>query len=145
MTRSTARIKKDRQDWVCALQANPDRILHPTGFKPGEFSDDQYHLLLSATSGRASTSREDGADWRALIPDLANRWRALIATRRLPIGPLTSPHCARKMAARDRRPVRRPPAILRRMRATQDADEPLWSVERFPDFAKINSGDSAPL
>lgn len=61
--------KKDREDWVRALQANPDRILHPTGLKPGEFSGDQYHLLLSAMSSGASTSREDGADWRALIPE----------------------------------------------------------------------------
>ncbi len=61
--------KKDRKDWVRALQANPDRILHPTGLKPGEFSGDQYHLLLSAMSSGASTSREDGADWRALIPE----------------------------------------------------------------------------
>jgi len=61
--------KKDREDWVRALQANPDRILHPTGLKPGEFSGDQYHLLLSAMSSGPSTSREDGADWRALIPE----------------------------------------------------------------------------
>lgn len=61
--------KQDREDWVRALQANPDRILHPTGLKPGEFSGDQYHLLLSAMSNGVSTSREDGADWRALIPE----------------------------------------------------------------------------
>lgn len=61
--------KKDRKDWVRALQANPDRILHPTGLEPGEFSSDQYHLLHSAMTSGASTSREDGADWRALIPE----------------------------------------------------------------------------
>lgn len=61
--------KKDREDWVRALQANPDRILHPASLKPGEFSSDQYHLLHSAMSSGASTSREDGADWRALVPE----------------------------------------------------------------------------
>lgn len=61
--------RKNRKDWARALQANPDRILHPTGLKPGEFSGDQYHLLRSAMSSGASTSREDGADWRALIPE----------------------------------------------------------------------------
>lgn len=35
-------------------------------------------------------------------------------------------------------------AVRARQRATQDADEPLWSVERFRDFAKINSDESAP-
>ena len=61
--------KKNRADWVRALQANPDRILHPPVLKPGEFSSDQYHLLHSVMGSGASTSREDGADWRALIPE----------------------------------------------------------------------------
>ena len=60
---------KDRADWVRALQANPDRVLHPTGLKLGEFSSDQYHLLHSAMGSGASTRREDGTDWRALIPE----------------------------------------------------------------------------
>ena len=61
--------KKDRADWVRALKADPDRVLHPFGFKPGEFSNDQCYLLDSVMSGGASTSREDGANWRALIPE----------------------------------------------------------------------------
>lgn len=61
--------KKDRADWVRALKADPDRILHPSGLKPGEFSRDQYHLLGSVMSGGTTTSREDGANWRALIPE----------------------------------------------------------------------------
>ena len=61
--------KKNRADWVRALKANPDRVLHPAGFKPGEFSGDQYHLLGSVMSGGVTTSREDGANWRALIPE----------------------------------------------------------------------------
>jgi len=61
--------KKDRADWVRALKADPDRVFHSSGFKPGEFSNDQYYLLLSAMDGGVSTSRENGANWRALIPE----------------------------------------------------------------------------
>ncbi|MDR5806671.1 hypothetical protein [Caballeronia sp. LZ001] len=61
--------KKDRGDWIRALMANPDRVLHPEGFQPGEFSGDQYHLLLSVMDSGVSTSRENGANWRTLIPE----------------------------------------------------------------------------
>ncbi|UEP27177.1 hypothetical protein [Burkholderia sp. B21-007] len=61
--------KEDRRDWVRALMANPDRVLHPAGLQPGEFSSDQYHLLASVMSGGVTTSREDGANWRKLIPE----------------------------------------------------------------------------
>ena len=61
--------KKDRADWIRALKTDPDRVLHPPGLKSGEFSNDQYYLLRSAMSGGASTSREDCANWRALIPE----------------------------------------------------------------------------
>ncbi len=61
--------KKDRGDWVRALRANPDRVLHPAGLLPGEFSSDQYHLLNSVISGGVTTSREDGANWQTLIPE----------------------------------------------------------------------------
>jgi len=59
--------KKDRGDWVRALMANPDRVLHPAGVEPGQFSNDQYQLLLAAMSDGTNTSRDDGANWRALI------------------------------------------------------------------------------
>lgn len=59
--------KKDRGDWVRALMTNPDRVLHPAGVEPGQFSNDQYHLLLTAMSDGANTSRDDGANWRALL------------------------------------------------------------------------------
>lgn len=61
--------KKDRADWVRALKADPDRILHPAGLKPGEFSSDQYYLLASCAGGSLSTSREDSANWQSLIPE----------------------------------------------------------------------------
>ena len=61
--------KKNRADWVRTLKADPDRILHPAGLNPGEFSRDQYYLLASSMSGGISTSREDGANWQSLVPD----------------------------------------------------------------------------
>lgn len=61
--------KKNRADWVRVLTADPDRILHPAGLKPGEFSRDQYHLLASIMRSGLSTSRDDGANWKALIPE----------------------------------------------------------------------------
>ncbi|WP_420965299.1 hypothetical protein [Bradyrhizobium sp. B120] len=61
--------KRNRADWVRALRADPDRILHPVGLKPGEFSRDQYYLLASIMNGSLSTSREDGANWQSLVPD----------------------------------------------------------------------------
>lgn len=61
--------KKDRSDWVRALVSNPDRVLHPAGLQPGEFSRDQYYLLAGVMSGGVTTSHEDGANWRKLIPE----------------------------------------------------------------------------
>ena len=61
--------KKNRTDWVRVLKENPDRLLHPADLKPGEFSNDQYYLLETIMSGGSSTTRENGANWRALIPE----------------------------------------------------------------------------
>ena len=61
--------KKMRTDWVRALKDNPDRIVHPPGLNPGDLSNDQYHLLVSSMSSGVSTSREDGANWKALITE----------------------------------------------------------------------------
>lgn len=61
--------KKDRSDWVRALKANPDRVLHPIGLQPGDFSGDQYHLLCSVVNDGMNTRYVDGANWRKLIPE----------------------------------------------------------------------------
>ena len=71
-TKRAAREREEtenRADWVRALKENPDRVLHPVGLPPGDFSVDQYHLLLTAQGGRSATDREDGANWRGLIPE----------------------------------------------------------------------------
>lgn len=61
--------KQDRADWVREIKADPDRVLHPLGQKPGEMSNDQYYLLHSIISSGDSTSQDDFAKWRTLIPE----------------------------------------------------------------------------
>jgi hypothetical protein len=61
--------EENRADWVRELKANPDQVLHPAGLTPGDFSNDQYYLLRSCMSNRISSSRDDGAAWRGLIPE----------------------------------------------------------------------------
>lgn len=63
------RQRKDRNKWVRALIANPERVMYPADLPPGELSGDQYHLLLSAMNDGEATSRENGANWQALIPE----------------------------------------------------------------------------
>lgn len=60
--------KQNHADWVRQLKENPDRVHHPVGLKPGEFSVDRYHLLVSASGGHMA-ERENGANWHRLIPE----------------------------------------------------------------------------
>lgn len=67
------KVKEDKEqqhraDWIMALKADPDRIRQPAGLKPGEFSHDQLHLMLSVPDGCMANDR-GGADWRTLIPE----------------------------------------------------------------------------
>lgn len=65
--------KENRADWVRTLRSDPDRIIHPLGLKPGEFSRDQYNLLASTMERSSLTNREDGANWRSLIPEFGEQ------------------------------------------------------------------------
>jgi hypothetical protein len=65
--------EENRADWVRSLRADPDRVVHPPGLKPGEFSRDQYYLLASTMERGLSTSREDGANWQSLIPEFGEQ------------------------------------------------------------------------
>ena len=58
-----------RADWVAALKEDPDRVRHPAGLTPGEFSNDQLHLLVAAMKDAGATNRQGGANWRNLIPE----------------------------------------------------------------------------
>jgi hypothetical protein len=69
------RDEEDREDderraqWIAELKADPDRVRHPANVKPGEWSSDQYHLLLSESGG---DDEERGANWRSLIPEFGD-------------------------------------------------------------------------
>ena len=63
---------RKRADWIRALKSDPDRVLHPTGLKPGEFSGDHYHLLMSISKQRGAVDPRDGANWQALIPEFGD-------------------------------------------------------------------------
>lgn len=60
--------QRHRADWIMALKADPDRVRHPAGLKPGEFSRDHYYLMTSVPDGGMANDR-GGADWRTLIPE----------------------------------------------------------------------------
>ena len=61
--------EQKRADWVRGLKENPDRVLHPVGLQLGEFSRDQYYLLLSILRVRSGGDRMEGGDWRELVPE----------------------------------------------------------------------------
>lgn len=60
---------RNRADWVRGLRENPDRVLHPPGLNPGDFSGNQYRLLATALTDGTATSRVGGDNWRGLIPE----------------------------------------------------------------------------
>ena len=62
-----AQEEQQRADWIRMLQADPDRVRRPPGLSPGDFSSDQFYLMRAVPDG-SLMSREQGADWRALIP-----------------------------------------------------------------------------
>lgn len=56
----------ERATWIAELKTDPDRVRHPAKAGPGEWSGDQYSLMLSVPGASDS---ERGADWRGLIPE----------------------------------------------------------------------------
>lgn len=60
---------QNRAEWIEYLKAAPDVVRHPPGLKPGEFSKDQYWLLVEIEGAGLRTSRVGGANWKALIPE----------------------------------------------------------------------------
>ncbi|MCL2918320.1 hypothetical protein [Shewanella litorisediminis] len=61
--------KLNRTKWIERLKANPDVVCHPPGLAQGRVSDDQLWLLGEIEGSGFRTSRSDGADWQALIPE----------------------------------------------------------------------------
>lgn len=58
--------KEERAAWVAELKADPDRVRHPAKVGPGEWSGDQYSLMMSLPS---SDDMGRGGDWQGLIPE----------------------------------------------------------------------------
>lgn len=69
------REERDRKDadnrakFVAELTANPELVRHPPGVKRGQLSRIHYNLLRSIEGDGMRSSRAQGADWRALIPE----------------------------------------------------------------------------
>lgn len=63
------RKKQNREEWIAALKANPELVRTPPELEPGEWTNYQYWLMAEIRDGGLATSRTEGANWQALIPD----------------------------------------------------------------------------
>ncbi|UTV27879.1 hypothetical protein [Photobacterium atrarenae] len=61
--------KQARDTWIAELRANPERIHNPQNLKPGDFSNDQYFLMVELNKYRTAMDRSAFTNWRALIPE----------------------------------------------------------------------------
>lgn len=61
--------EEGRAAWIAELKADPDRVRYPANVAPGEWSGDQYHLLMSMRGG---DDEERDADWRSLVPEFGD-------------------------------------------------------------------------
>lgn len=58
--------RAERSAWVAELKADPERVRFPTKVKPGEWSGDQYSLMMSLPG---HDDAERGVNWRGLISE----------------------------------------------------------------------------
>ncbi len=68
----TRENKQARDIWLAELSANPERVRNPPNLEPGEWTNDQYRLLREIRGSSLKTSRSEGANWQALIPDFGD-------------------------------------------------------------------------
>lgn len=66
------KAKKARETWVSELQANPDIVRKHPKLKPGEFTYDQYWLMIELQDSNSKKGRTEYANWQALIPDFGD-------------------------------------------------------------------------
>ena len=66
------RERQARETWIEGLRADPDRVRNPPDLKPGEFTNDQYWLMIELQDSSPVTGRSDYANWQALIPDFGD-------------------------------------------------------------------------
>lgn len=57
---------KVRAEWIEALRAKPERVTNPEGLAPGELSNDQYYLMMSARGEDPAHHRGYSADWKSI-------------------------------------------------------------------------------
>lgn len=67
--RRDAKDSSARAQFVARLTANPDIIRHPPNLKPGQLSSEQFHLLQIIEGDNSRSTRAQGANWSALIPE----------------------------------------------------------------------------
>jgi len=61
-----------RAAFASRLAANPDIVRCPPGVKPGNISNEQYHLLRMIEGDDLRSSRAQGANWPSLIPEFGH-------------------------------------------------------------------------
>lgn len=86
------REKQARDSWIAELRANPNRVRNPSNLKQGEFTKDQYILMIELQDRCSATNQYEYANWQALIPDFGeavahafrdaavNHWRHYMPT-----------------------------------------------------------------
>jgi hypothetical protein len=61
--------KHDRDTWIAALRANPDRVLNPPNLEPGVFTKDQSWLMGELQGQSSTVDLLKYARWQELIPN----------------------------------------------------------------------------
>lgn len=87
-----ARRKLNRDTWIAALRANPDRVRNLPNLKPDEFPHDHAWLMEELQNRHSGTKRSEFKDWQNLIPEFGdavarayrdaaiNHWRNYVPT-----------------------------------------------------------------
>ena len=61
--------KRKRTEWIEGLRANPEIVRNPPDLPPGEWTNDQYWLLLELDGEGLRTSRAKGSNWLSLVDE----------------------------------------------------------------------------
>ncbi len=61
--------EQSRSQWVKSLRANPEVVRNPPDLPPGEWTNDQYWLLLEIEGGGLRTKRGKDSDWNSLVDE----------------------------------------------------------------------------
>jgi hypothetical protein len=63
--------KRKRAQWIEGLRANPEIVRNPPDLPPGEWTNDQYWLLLELDGEGLRTSRAKGSNWHSLVDEFS--------------------------------------------------------------------------